>query len=220
MGLQQFHPELSVWKRLASESLFVFSRSLSRFCRAWYISPPATGWAVGKVVRGNINLARSPAPTSLSPLFACCGLTCFLQAFTPTNEISHGSGNDRGGDGNDSSDNGHDPPGRWCRSRPGEHDAQALSPSRREAGGRPVPPLPSVARPWTACTRSRKDRRNISPARPHSAAGVMGRRSGGGTQLAGAGKTWSREISDRTAPPKRPTSAPGGGKPRSGPGGG
>lgn len=149
------------------------------------------------------------------------------QAFPPTNERGQGdgdgrpeTGDDHEVDDDDSSDNRHGSSG-WCRGRLGEHDpSRALSPSGREGGTRPAPPLPSVARPWTVRPQSCKDRRKIAPARPHSAAGVMGRRSGGaGMQLAGAGKTWSREISERTAPP-RPTSAPGGGKPHQAEGGG
>lgn len=166
------------------------------------------------------NLLRSPLSMFLT--IVAYAIATRLQAFPPTNEISHGNGDVRfeAGDDhsdNDSSENGQDSPG-WCRRRPGEHSARPLSPSRRE-GGCPIVPLPSAARPWTACPQSCKDRRKVAPARPHSAAGVMGSQSGGGVQLAGAGKTWSREISERTAPP-RPTSALGGGKPHPAQGGG
>jgi len=71
-----------------------------------------------------------------------------------------------------------------------------------------------AARPRTACPQSSSDRyedRAPAPARPHSAAGIMGRRSGGRVPLhmAGAGTRWSREIFERTAalptPRPRPT---------------
>ncbi len=79
-----------------------------------------------------------------------------------------------------------------------------------------TPVLPT-ARPGTASPRfgrdkdRERDRRPPAPARPHSAAGVMGRRSGGGVPLhmAGAGTKWSREIIERTAALPRPRPRPG-----------
>ncbi|CAM9724801.1 unnamed protein product [Scytosiphon promiscuus] len=90
-------------------------------------------------------------------------------------------------------------------------------PSTRDRG----PPDGPRARPWTASAHSdcrampsnshrSCDTRVAAPAaRPHSAAGAIGRRSGGGCNaghMASAGKAWVREISKRVAP-RRPASS-------------
>lgn len=166
------------------------------------VLPPRVGLSMEDVTRPSSAFQKNVAPL-------------FSQAFPPTNESRHCDGDGRfeagyGHDNDDSSDNDDlDPPGWRRRGRLGGQDSRALlSSSGREGDEHPVAALPSAARPWAASPQSSKGRRKISPARPHSAAGVPGSRSGGGVQLAGSGKTWSREISERTTPP-RPTSAPG-----------